>query len=116
MRCAFPPYPHCGGGHSAARPVSALGMYEGSVKAVLVPIELVCGRRVTHDSQRRIGEIGHQPCRPAYDLDHGTARPRVYPQCTIASSTALTVLTIPAVYVWLRDDRRGYGEGFTGSL
>ncbi len=34
----------------------------------------------------------------------------------IASSTALTVLTIPAVYVWLRDDRRGYGEGFTGSL
>ena len=28
----------------------------------------------------------------------------------LASSTALTVLTIPAVYVWLRDDHRGMGE------
>jgi len=28
----------------------------------------------------------------------------------LASSTALTVLTIPAVYVWLRDDHRGIGE------
>jgi multidrug efflux pump subunit AcrB len=27
-----------------------------------------------------------------------------------ASSTALTVLTIPGVYVWLRDDHRGMGE------
>ena len=28
----------------------------------------------------------------------------------LASSTALTVLVIPAVYVWLRDDHRGMGE------
>jgi multidrug efflux pump subunit AcrB len=27
----------------------------------------------------------------------------------LASSTALTVLVIPAVYVWLRDDDRGFG-------
>jgi multidrug efflux pump subunit AcrB len=29
----------------------------------------------------------------------------------LASSTALTVLVIPALYVWLRDDGRGFGEG-----
>ena len=28
----------------------------------------------------------------------------------LASSTALTVLTIPAVYVWLRDDQQPLGE------
>jgi multidrug efflux pump subunit AcrB len=28
----------------------------------------------------------------------------------LASSTALTVLVIPAIYVWLRDDRRGMGK------
>jgi multidrug efflux pump subunit AcrB len=28
----------------------------------------------------------------------------------LASSTALTVLVIPAVYVWLRDDYSGMGE------
>ncbi|MEE9140057.1 MAG: hypothetical protein V3U18_04705 [Alphaproteobacteria bacterium] len=29
----------------------------------------------------------------------------------LASSTALTVLVIPAIYVWLRDDRRGFAGG-----
>jgi multidrug efflux pump subunit AcrB len=29
---------------------------------------------------------------------------------SLASSTLLTVLVIPAVYVWLRDDGRGMAE------
>ena len=29
----------------------------------------------------------------------------------LASSTALTVLVIPAIYVWLRDDERAAGSG-----
>ncbi len=29
----------------------------------------------------------------------------------LASSTLLTVLVIPAVYVWLRDDHQGFGRG-----
>ncbi|CCQ75189.1 efflux RND transporter permease subunit [Magnetospira sp. QH-2] len=29
----------------------------------------------------------------------------------LMSSTALTLLVIPAIYVWLRDDGRGFGEG-----
>ncbi len=32
----------------------------------------------------------------------------------LASSTALTVLVIPAVYVWLRDDGQGFGTGRAG--
>ncbi|MBF0392225.1 MAG: efflux RND transporter permease subunit [Alphaproteobacteria bacterium] len=31
----------------------------------------------------------------------------------LASSTALTLLVIPAIYVWLRDDGRGFGEDDT---
>ena len=28
----------------------------------------------------------------------------------LASSTALTILVIPAIYVWLRDDGKGFGK------
>lgn len=33
----------------------------------------------------------------------------------LASSTALTLLVIPAIYVWLRDDGRGFGDEEAGS-
>jgi Cu/Ag efflux pump CusA len=33
----------------------------------------------------------------------------------LASSTALTVLVIPAIYVWLRDDGKPIGDKPTGT-